>query len=77
MIDENPKLDDLLTDIVKNQAGVDSDIRLSDRGALLQARSFGATRLFVAPSTSAAARRWWDGGVWEGLAGLVRGTSGT
>ena len=37
----------------------------------LQANSFGATRLFVAPSTSAAAKRWWDGDVWIELAALV------
>ena len=37
----------------------------------LQASSFGPTRLFVAPSTSAAARRSWDAGVWKQLSGLV------
>ena len=93
-----------LTDIVKDQSGVDADIDFEGRGAYLekrltphaprylcfngkraarealggerveyglQARSFGETRLFVAPSTSAAARRWWDGGVWGELATLV------
>lgn len=31
----------------------------------------GGTRLFVAPSTSAAARRWWDADIWRELADLV------
>ena len=94
-----------LTDIVKDQAGVDAKIEFGDWGSQLarrlapceplylcfngkraarealggkkvdyglQAESFGPTRLFVAPSTSAAARRWWDGAVWEELAELVR-----
>ena len=38
----------------------------------LQAESFGSTRIFVAPSTSAAAKRWWDSGPWVELAALVR-----
>ena len=94
-----------LTDIVKDQAGVDAQIEFGDWGTLLeerlaphaprylcfnskraarealavrevgyglQTRSFGATRLFVAPSTSGAARGSWDTGVWEELARLVR-----
>ena len=97
-----------LTDIVKDQAGVDPEIAFGDWGSRLarrlasheprylcfngkraarealgvkkveygpQGELFGATRLFVVPSTSAAARRWWDGGVWEELARLVRGGS--
>jgi len=43
----------------------------------LQASSFGPTRLFVAPSTSAAARRWWDAGVWKQLSDLVGEARGT
>ena len=95
-----------LTDIVKDQDGMDSEIDFKDAGTLLRARVapyaprylcfngkraarealgadrieygiqeelFGPTRLFVAPSTSAAARRWWDGEVWNVLAKLVRG----
>jgi TDG/mug DNA glycosylase family protein len=94
-----------LTDVVKDQSGMDSAIDFDGWGALLRGRlepyspaylcfngkraaseaigekriryglhatSFGSTRLFVAPSTSAAARRWWDGGIWRELAELVR-----
>ncbi len=43
----------------------------------LQASSFGPTRLFVAPSTSAAARRSWDAGVWKQLSDLVGEARGT
>ncbi len=96
-----------LTDVVKDQHGMDREIDFSGWGALLQRRlaphaprclcfngkraareagikiveygwrteTFGPTRLFVAPSTSAAARRWWDGDVWEELAGFVRSAS--
>ena len=39
----------------------------------LQPEVVGATRLFVAPSTSGAARGYWDIGVWRELAELVRG----
>jgi TDG/mug DNA glycosylase family protein len=93
-----------LTDVVKDQEGMDSAIDFGGCGALLrkrlepfsprylcfngkraavealggeriryglQANSFGSTRLFVAPSTSAAAKRWWDGDVWIELAALV------
>lgn len=38
----------------------------------LREETFGPTRLFVATSTSAMAKRWWDAGVWEELARLVR-----
>lgn len=38
----------------------------------LQPTRFGSTRLFVAPSTSAAARRFWDPSRWDELARLVR-----
>lgn len=38
----------------------------------LQSRRIGATQLFVAPSTSGAARRSWDLGPWQELATLVR-----
>ena len=98
-----------LTDVVKDQEGMDSAIDFSGCGALLRRRlepyspgylcfngkraaleamgerrigyglhatSFGPTRLFVAPSTSAAARRWWDGGIWRELAELVQGVRG-
>ena len=34
----------------------------------LQPRKLGATALFVLPSTSGAARRWWDAGPWRALA---------
>ena len=93
-----------LTDVVKDQEGMDSGIDVDGCGALLrrrlerysprylcfngkkaalevlggkriryglQASSFGPTRLFVAPSTSAAARRSWDAGVWKQLSDLV------
>ncbi len=40
----------------------------------LQATAVGATRLFVAPATSAAANGAWDTSFWFGLAGLVRST---
>ncbi|MCH7565195.1 MAG: mismatch-specific DNA-glycosylase [Gemmatimonadetes bacterium] len=43
----------------------------------LQSTMFGSTRLFVAPSTSAAARRWWDTGLWQQVADLVRWHSDT
>jgi len=95
-----------LTDVVKDQEGMDSDIHFGGFGALLrqrleaysprylcfngkraalealgrkrihyglQADSFGPTHLFVAPSTSSAAKRWWDGDVWIELAALVSG----
>ncbi len=98
-----------LTDVVKDQAGMDWAIDFAGWGALLRTRlepyspsylcfngkraasealgatriryglqtaSFGGTRLFVAPSTSAAARRWWDPGIWEELAELVRSARG-
>jgi TDG/mug DNA glycosylase family protein len=94
-----------LTDVVKNQSGMDIDIDFSGYGATLELRlksfsprflcfngkraasealgrkqvcygmqseKFGLTSLFVAPSTSAAARRWWDTRYWEELADLVR-----
>jgi double-stranded uracil-DNA glycosylase len=94
-----------LTDVVKDQAGMDSAIKFLEHGLTLEdrlrpyaprflcfngkraalealgqkrvsyglhLRTFGVTKLFVAPSTSAAARRWWDGGIWEELAELVR-----
>ncbi len=38
----------------------------------LQPAAIGATRLFVAPSTSAAAKASWDLAVWRALAALVR-----
>ena len=95
-----------LTDVVKDQEGVDATIRFGGCGALLrrrlescsprylcfngkraalevlggrrisyglQATSFGPTGIFVAPSTSSAAKRWWDGEVWIELAALVSG----
>jgi TDG/mug DNA glycosylase family protein len=94
-----------LTDIVKDQDGMDSEIEFKAAGTLLkdrlepyaprylcfngkraakealamrkvayglQEKSFGTTRLFVAPSTSGAARKSWDAGVWEELARSVR-----
>ena len=97
-----------LTDVVKDQDGMDSEIEFKDSGTLLEERlapyapryvcfngkragrealgvkwieyglrteTIGATRLFVAPSTSAAAKKWWDGRVWKELAGLVREAS--
>lgn len=38
----------------------------------LQAETLGDTLLFVAPSTSGLAIRWWDARVWHDLAALVR-----
>ena len=38
----------------------------------LQSRRIGTTQLFVAPSTSGAARRSWDLSPWQELASLVR-----
>lgn len=38
----------------------------------LQPEAVGATSVFVAPSTSGAARRYWDPGVWRELAQLVQ-----
>ena len=87
-----------LTDVVKNQAGVDKGLDFPGHGAALEPRlrphsprflcfngkraamealslrqvshglqsnTFGSARLFVASSTSAAARRWWDIGLWQ------------
>ena len=100
-----------LTDIVKDQAGTDSEIEFGRRGKQVQKRiepysprylcfngkratmeamgrnqvryglqeeSFGYTRIFIAPSTSAVAKRWWDGCLWHELAALVhvRGSAG-
>jgi TDG/mug DNA glycosylase family protein len=95
-----------LTDVVKDQSGVDARIAFGSRGSFLerrlapfaprwlcfngkraacealgqrrvgygvQTRTFGPTRLFVAPSTSAAARRSWDVEPWRVLARAVRG----
>lgn len=42
----------------------------------LQEESIGRTRLFVAPSTSGLATRYWRQEVWRELARLVRGTGG-
>ena len=95
-----------LTDLVKDQKGMDHAIRFgaghatrldevlikweprilcfngkrsareyfntSDVGYGLQTTRVRETRLFVAPSTSGAARRAWDLSVWERLADLVR-----
>ncbi len=94
-----------LTDVVKDQAGMDIDIDFPGYGAELEHRlkpysprflcfngkraasealgrrqvtygmqsdTFGPTSLFVAPSTSAAARRWWDTRFWAELADFVR-----
>lgn len=93
-----------LTDVVKDQSGMDASITFGGQGASLETRiqplaprflcfngkraamealdekrvsyglqspTFGGTHLFVAPSTSAAARRWWDTGPWEELAERV------
>ena len=38
----------------------------------LQAEAIGATKVFVAPSTSAAANRAWDESIWRDLARHVR-----
>jgi double-stranded uracil-DNA glycosylase len=95
-----------LTDVVKDQDGMDSVIEFGGHGTRLRGRlepysprylcfngkraalealdmrrieyglqgtSFGPTRLFVAPSTSAAARRWWASRIWMELAELVQG----
>ena len=37
----------------------------------LQAQRLGTTALFVLPSTSGAARRWWDASPWKALAGFL------
>jgi len=42
-------------------------------GVGLQEETFGTTLLFVAPSTSGLATRWWDVKVWHELAELIRG----
>jgi TDG/mug DNA glycosylase family protein len=94
-----------LTDVVKNQAGSDDQIKFlpggraeleakiheytpnvlcfnGKRAAMeflaesrvqygLQSKHVGPTALFVAPSTSGAARRWWDPSIWHDLARLV------
>ena len=39
----------------------------------LQNHSIGRTRIFVLPSTSGAAGRYWDFGIWQRFAMLVRG----
>jgi TDG/mug DNA glycosylase family protein len=39
----------------------------------LQEARIGETRIFVAPSTSAAAGRWWDIEYWKVLAELIAG----
>jgi TDG/mug DNA glycosylase family protein len=98
-----------LTDVVKDQSGMDWAIDFGGWGTLLRARlapyspaylcfngkraasealgatriryglqdaSFGRTNLFVAPSTSGAARRWWDSDIWEELAELVQAGRG-
>jgi TDG/mug DNA glycosylase family protein len=36
-----------------------------------QRRSLGSTRLWVLPSPSGAATRWWDEGPWRALAAAV------
>jgi TDG/mug DNA glycosylase family protein len=41
----------------------------------LQPETIGPTRLFVAPSTSGAASGFWDIGIWQDLAQLVRGAA--
>lgn len=41
----------------------------------LHARMIGSTKLFVAPSTSGAARRWWDLDYWRELAELAQRAS--
>lgn len=38
----------------------------------LQAETIGRTKIYVAPSTSGAANRWWDIKKWEELARLVK-----
>ena len=38
----------------------------------VQPDRFGLTSLFVAPSTSAAARRWWNSELWQQLADFVQ-----
>jgi len=49
-----------------------------DRVAYGRAReTIGVTRLFVAPSTSAAARAFWDVSLWHQLARVVRGVAGS
>jgi TDG/mug DNA glycosylase family protein len=96
-----------LTDVVKDQSGVDAHVAFGAHGSSverrlapfeprwlcfngkraarealatrqvaygIQTRAFGRTRLFVAPSTSAAARRYWDLGPWRSLARAVRGS---
>lgn len=42
----------------------------------LQVDTLGATKIYVAPSTSGLATRWWDVGAWHELAELVRGRAG-
>jgi len=95
-----------LTDLVKKQAGMDSDLQDCNFGASalraklhhyqpqvlcfngkraaqeflrrkvdygVQPEQVGRTQIYVAPSTSGAARRWWDIKWWEELAAFVKG----
>ena len=38
-----------------------------------QARRIGETAIHVLPSTSGAARRWWDEAFWRRVADAIRG----
>jgi len=38
-----------------------------------QAEQIGETRIFIAPSTSGAANKWWDIEMWAALAALCKG----
>ena len=95
-----------LTDIVKDQAGMDGQIKFHESGPKILSRKIrkfrprficfngkqaakvyfdrsnityglqdehiGSTRIFVAPSTSAAGNAYWDQAIWQDLADLIR-----
>ena len=55
----------------KRAAGVFLDVASIDYGA--QPRCIGETAIHVLPSTSGAARRWWDETFWRRVADAARG----
>ena len=55
----------------KRAAGVFLDVASIDYGA--QPRRIGETAIHVLPSTSGAARRWWDETFWRRVADAARG----
>ena len=41
----------------------------------IQKKKIGTTKLFIAPSTSSAANKWWDFYIWQELANYVKNVS--